>query len=503
MSIITVKSIINGTSYQYIDNSEPKSGTAKDVYFSPDRKYVVALFKEKQDFNQKERLKKITTDYLNRIRSNDGGDYYLNEIYRWPTDIIEHQGKTGIIVPIYNNKFFFKKGYSNQDLIKGEEKNGKWFAGAKFRNKAFPLSLDASELGSWLNYIQVCVNLCRGVKKMHQMGLSHSDLSYNNVLIDPTTGAACMIDLDGLVVPGLFPAEVIGTADFIAPEVLATKHLNKSDPNRKLPNRLTDLHALACLIYMYLLHRHPLKGGKVHDLDTEKDDLLSMGEKALFIEHPTDKSNRPKMNQVSKWDQYWSNIDKLPYSITGPYLKELFDEAFLKGLHNPNERPNADMWEQALLKTTDLMQPCSNSACEQKWYVFDNTTSPTCPFCGTKHAGSLPVLDFYFQFKPGVWKPENQRVMVYHNQYLFQWHVNRNLIRSERLTSEQKIPVGYFTFHNNNWVFVNQKLTTLKDLTEDKIIPIGTMVEISDGKKLLLDSSEGGRVVLITITNKQ
>ena len=160
---------------------------------------------------------------------------------------------------------------------------------------------------------------------MHQMGLSHSDLSYNNVLVDPTTGAACMIDLDGLVVPGLFPAEVIGTADFIAPEVLATKHLDKTDPNRKLPNRLTDLHALACLVYMYLLHRHPLKGGKVHDLDTEKDDLLSMGKEALFIEHPTDKSNRIKIEQVKKWDKYWADTNQLPYSITGPYLKVLFD----------------------------------------------------------------------------------------------------------------------------------------------------------------------------------
>lgn len=90
----------------------------------------------------------------------------------------------------------------------------------------------------------------------------------------------------------MFPAEVIGTAEFIAPEVLSTKHLNKQSPNRKLPNRLTDLHALPVLIYMFLLHRHPLKGGKVHDLDTEKDDLLSMGEKAMFIEHPTDKTHR-------------------------------------------------------------------------------------------------------------------------------------------------------------------------------------------------------------------
>lgn len=502
MPTITVKSIIGGASYQYIDNGEPKSGTAKNVYFSPDRKYVVAIFKEKQDFNQKERLKKITSDYFNRIKNNESGDYYIDEIFRWPTDVIENNGFTGIIVPIYNSKFFFQKGYSNQDLIKGEEKNGKWFAGSKFRNKQFPLSLDQSELGKWLNYFQICVNLSRGVKKMHQMGLSHSDLSYNNVLVDPQTGSACMIDLDGLVVPGLFPAEVIGTADFIAPEVLSTKHLNKNDPNRKLPNRLTDLHALACLIYMYLLHRHPLKGGKVHDLDTEKDDLLSMGEKALFIEHPTDLNNRPKLNQISKWDLYWADVTKLPYTITGPYLKELFDLTFIKGLHTPTERPTADMWEQALLKTTDLMQPCSNITCDQKWYVFDNSNSPKCPFCGTKHQGTLPVLDLYYKFKDDIWKPENHRLMVYNNQYLFQWHLNRNIARNEKLKPEQKIPVGYFTIHNNKWVLVNQKMTGLKDLEENKEISINEMVELTNGKKLLLSNEEGGRVVVITLANQ-
>ena len=84
------------------------------------------------------------------------------------------------------------------------------------------------------------------------MGLAHSDLSYNNILIDPVTKSANIIDLDGLVVPGMFPPEVIGTADFIAPEVLSTKHLDIKDPKRALPNQKTDLHALAVLIYMYL-----------------------------------------------------------------------------------------------------------------------------------------------------------------------------------------------------------------------------------------------------------
>ena len=111
-------------------------------------------------------------------------------------------------------------------------------------------------------------------------------------------------------------------------------------------------------------------------------------------------------------------------------------------------------------------------------------------------------LDLYFKFSEAVWKPENHRLMVYNNQYLFQWHVNRNIARNEKLSNEQKVPVGYFTFHQDKWVLVNQKLTSLKDLTENIEVPIGAMVELTDGKKLLLSKEEGGRVVMITMANQ-
>lgn len=504
MPIITVKSVHpgSGATYQFDDNGDPKRGGMKDVYFSPDRKYVVAFFREKLDFNQKERLRKITVDYLRQIQSKDAGDYYLNEIFRWPTDMVEYKGLTGVVVPIYEPKFFFTKGYAENELIKGAEKNGKWFAAAKFRHPQFPLRLDTSELGNWLSYFQICVNISRGVKKMHQMGLAHSDLSYNNVLVDPVSKSAMIIDLDGLVVHGIYPPEVVGTADFIAPEVLATKHLAKDDPTRKLPKRETDLHALAVLIYLYLLRRHPLKGRKVHDMDTEKDDLLSMGEKAIFIEHPNDNTNRPALDQVSRWDKLWADVDKLPYTITGPYLKSMFEQAFVDGLHHPAKRPPADQWEQALLKTTDLMQPCANKNCAEKWFVFDNTTKPRCPFCGTPHQGTLPVLDLYFQSQPTVWKPENHRLMVYHNQYLFKWHANRNIIRNERLSPEDKQPVGYFTFHNNQWVLVNQQLESLKDVTANVDIPKGGMLVLEAGKKILFSNQDGGRLAFVSMANE-
>lgn len=503
MSIKTVSSVINtGKTYQYVDNGEPMRGGMKDVFFSPDKSYVVAFYRDAQDFNSKERLKKIVTQYFDSFFNKEGGAYY-KELYTWPTDVIEADKKVGIIVPCYNHNFFFKKGYANNDLLKGKEKDGKWFACAKFRAPQSKSKLDSSELGDWLSYFQVCVNISRGVKRLHAAGLAHSDLSYKNVLIDPVSKTAAIIDIDGLVVPGLFPPDVIGTADFIAPEVLATKHLSKTD--RELPNRLTDLHALAVLIYMYLLYRHPLRGGNYFGaMESEKEEDLLMGSMALFIEHPTDASNRNfKREYGDNLVKFypWTDLKKTPYTIAGPYLKELFDQAFIKGLHNPNERPPAVMWEEALIKTNDLKLQCSNPKCDQKWFIYNNTKNTCCPFCGTKYNQIIPVLDFFYQFKPTVWKPENQRLVIYNGSTLHQWHSNRNVIRNEKLTDAQKSRVGYFSYYNNKWVFVNEKLTYLKDVSEDKEIPIGGMVEISNGKKLLLSKEEGGRIAIISIAN--
>ncbi|HVG40206.1 MAG TPA: hypothetical protein VM888_01245, partial [Chitinophagaceae bacterium] len=51
-------SIINtGKTYAYVDNGEPMRGGMKDVYFGPDKTYVVAFYRDKQDFNSRERLK--------------------------------------------------------------------------------------------------------------------------------------------------------------------------------------------------------------------------------------------------------------------------------------------------------------------------------------------------------------------------------------------------------------------------------------------------------------
>ena len=484
----------DGTPVEYVDTIIGAGGM-KDVYFSPDKSYVVAFFRDKQDYNAKERLKDLTGKYREGIFNQAGGEYW-KDLFCWPTKMLEHNGKLGLVCPTYPKHFFFATGSINNDFlgIKGKEKEGKWFASAKNQN----MYLAPQERGDWFKYFQILLNISRAVRRMHAAGLSHSDLSYKNVLIDPTSGKATIIDIDGLVVPGKYAPDVLVTPDFMAPEVIATKHLKITDPNRHLPQKTTDRFALAVLIYMYLLYRHPLRGGKVHDLDPAIDEDLSMGAKALFVEHPTDASNRVKVKDLKPSQKPQADPTQIPYTVCGPYLKKMFDRAFIDGLHNPQERPTADDWEQALLKTVDLMQPCQNPNCWHKWFVFDNSAKPKCPFCGTPYKGQLPVLNLY-SLRKGEFKLDDYRLMVYHNQYLFRWHVNRNISPNEKLSAEMKKPVGYFVFHNNKWLFINQLLTELEDLTEKKKIPINQAVELTEGKQILLSREEGGRLIHVQL----
>ncbi|EIC23045.1 helix-hairpin-helix domain-containing protein [Thiorhodovibrio frisius] len=489
---------LDGEQVEFVDEVIG-SGAMKDVYFSPDRSYVVAFYRTPQDYQARQRLEMITGKYRESIFNQIGGDYWQN-LFCWPTGVLEHEGRLGLVAPTYPGHFFFEHGAKNGDMlkIKGKEKEGKWFAAASLRQRF----LDPRELGDWLGHLKACLLLARAVRRLHMAGLAHSDLSYKNVLVDPSRGLACVIDVDGLVVPGKYPPDVVGTPDFIAPEVVMTSHLPKDDPTRRLPRRETDLHALAVLIYMYLLYRHPLRGSQVHDTtDEQRDEMLSMGEKALFVEHPGDASNRIRLASVKPSELPWANIDERPFNLTGPYLSRLFEQAFIKGLHDPAQRPSANDWETALVKTVDLVQPCQNPDCDQKWYVFDNSFKPQCPFCGTNYHGQLPVLNLYSSRKEGQFRPDNHRLMVWTGQSLFPWHANSRIAPNEKLTDDQKRRIGYFVLHHSRWWLVNEGLPDLLDVDSKTPVPIGGKLELKDGQQILLEKAQGGRLVVVQMVD--
>jgi hypothetical protein len=235
----------------------------------------------------------------------------------------------------------------------------------------------------------------------------------------------------------------------------------------------------------------------VHDLDPQKDEALAMGQNALFIEHPLINKNRVDPKKVSSSELPWKDTKKLPYTLTGPYLTQLFDRAFVESLHEPAKRPTADEWEHALIKSIDLIQPCVNKGCKQKWFIFDNTNSPKCPFCGTPYKGALPIINFYSERTKGKFISDNHRLMVYSNQSLFPWHTNRLIHPNERLKESDKHRQGYFVFHNNQWYLVNQSIEELMDVKSKQCFPIGSQIKITDGLQLLTGKNNGDRLLHI------
>lgn len=471
-----------GQTIEYRDDKEMEGGMKK-VYFSSDRSSVVCFFKDKSNSSDPQRQSRLECilGKFNPTTDPQTGEYF-KKFYCWPTGMVV-KPELGVVCPAYPKEYFFGSG-----SFKGKEKEGTWFTSPKVR-KMIP----ATERGDWLGYLRICICIARAVRRLHMAGLAHSDLSNKNVLVDPIRGSATVIDIDSLVVPGVFPPDVIGTPGYIAPEVLATQRLPLHDSNRALPSVRTDCHALAVLIYEYLLLRHPLRGLKINSSKSaEEDDWLSMGSKALFVEHPSDASNRtdPKTKQIRN--------PKVSYASLGTYLTPLVDEAFVKGLHSPNDRPTALKWETALVKTLDLLVPCHGHNCEHKWFVFNGSMSPQCPFCGWKLRDSMPVLNFYKENKPGQFASDNHRLVVWHNQYLFSWHVFDNVFAGEMA---DRTPLGYFANQNNKWILVNTNCDSLT-VVGGGPVPIGQGVELTDGKQVRLSTAPHGRLALVQLVRQ-
>ena len=182
----------------------------KHTFFTPDKKYAVQFFNDPRDGmnpNVQDRIRTIVGIYNPTVPEENGGaignsrktaEYFRNR-FCWPVAIVRAP-EFGIVCPAYPQRFFFGENASTAGLnLKGKDKKSNWFTG-RMRKYISP-----GELGDFRTMLSAAICLSRSVRRMHQAGLAHSDLSCNNVLIDPQTGSTVVIDIDSLVVPGKYP----------------------------------------------------------------------------------------------------------------------------------------------------------------------------------------------------------------------------------------------------------------------------------------------------------
>ena len=158
-------------------------------------------------------------------------------------------------------------------------------------------------------------------------------------------------------------------------------------------------------------------------------------------------------------------------------------------------------WEESLIKTLDLLIPCQNPKCRQKWFVFDNSSKkPKCPFCGASYDIPLPVLNLYLR-SGDTYRPTGARVMVYDGTRLYQWHSNPHIDRNEKLTAEQKKPLACFQFHQGKWYLRNERADGMMDMQTKKPITVGSIIELKDGVQIRL-GDENSRMIYVQMVNK-
>lgn len=461
------------------DDRPLASGGEKVVFRTRDGAQVVAFYYGtlRDRLERVDRLTRILTKYNPTVGA--AGAFWA-PYFCWPTGVVDGDRRVpldfarrhglvlpvlGVVAPAYREPFYFRDRFGTR-----QEKEVRWFTGRKAG--AF---VPESEKGSFLTRLQICTRLARAVRRLHFAGLAHSDLSNKNVLIDPKGGDACVIDIDSLVVPGVAPPVVLGTPGYIAPEVVA---------GRAAPSIETDKHALAVLVYEILLQRHPLAGRKVHSTrSAEEDEALSMGERALWVEHPTDRSNPPPVPV------------KVAAARLGPFLEPLFRKAFVDGLHAPARRPDAGEWEAALYRTLHTLHPTPSG---RDWFPTGPGLSTQSPFTGERVAGAVPIGRFLRPVTGGL-ADERAWLTVFHHLVLHDWHRLAGVLPNEQA---DRTPRGYFSFHDGRWWLVNLAEEPLEVLAgggsafpDGCSIPARGAVEVVAGLRVRLSPSADARVL--------
>jgi len=455
-------------------NDEPVgSGAEKRVFLTRDRQYAVGFFfgtlKDRRE--RVDRLTRIIATYNPTLGAH--GDYWT-PYFSWPVAMVDGVNALpmefarrqslvwpplGVVTPTYRDSFYFRDRFGSR-----QEKEVKWFTGGKASQ-----FVPREEQGSLLGRLRVATRLARAIRRMHFAGLAHSDLSNKNVLVDPKGGDAMVIDIDSLVVPGIAPPSVLGTPGYIAPEVLA---------GRTVPSIATDRHALAVLIYQLLLQRHPLQGKRVNSQrSAEEDEMLSMGARALFVEHPTDRSN-PPVQPI-----------RVRYQQLGPHLAPLFEKSFVHGLHAPNKRADAGEWEVALYHTLNMLAPTQSG---RQWVVAGPGLTTTCAFSGERIAGPLPYARVWRETDKGL-VDEKLTFSLFHHLVLHTWHLRPGVSPNE---AADRTPQGYVAQHNGKWWIVNTSHTPLQ-VIDGPAIGHNESVELVPGLTLRTSDTSPARVLRV------
>src|SRR5947208_9685524 len=219
---------VDGSVEQYED-TPLAFGAEGEIFRSKDGKYVVKLYHPDKTLDA-ERIRRIDT-LINDFNPTKGDPNWA-DFFTWP--------EKRVIKPTIGFRMRYVGGLKTLEHY--------------ILSKAYA-RLKPEERGWFIGRIATAIKIVSAANRLATMGLCYPDFSGKNIMVEPFEGRMVLIDCDSLTVPGRLSPTVEGTTSFRAPEIVTRAVL--------VPSVKTDRHALAVLLYRWLLFLHPLIGDKI------------------------------------------------------------------------------------------------------------------------------------------------------------------------------------------------------------------------------------------------
>ncbi|OBB77409.1 protein kinase [Mycobacterium sp. 852014-52144_SCH5372336] len=211
---------------------------------------------------------------------------------------------------------------------------------------------------TWFHLVSVAANLCLAVETVHKVDAVIGDFQERNILVNDTTRVT-LVDCDSMQFTDDSGNQFlcgVGRPEFTAPELAGQ---NLATTARRKPS---DLFALAVHIHQLLMGgNHPFQRGTWMG-GGEQPDALTLAKTGQWAGGPGSALHSHPLAPP---------VDFLPGQ-----LQALFIRAFTDGAGNPDARPTAAEWRQALLavRVTNCPRghqvPIETSRCP--WCIIDD-----------------------------------------------------------------------------------------------------------------------------------
>ena len=317
----------SGTSYKIIEPAIGKGGEGSIYKINGMPNFVLKEFIDSKRTEGRERklLTMIASPVSNKIM----------EHVTWPKDVVYKNGRfAGYVMPKINN--------NNKSL------------------NVMYKTVKYNEKDEFIKKIIIAWNFCVAINSVHNAGQVCGDLNPNNITVNPNKGTVTLVDTDSYHITEknrnrVYRCEV-GMPDYLAPEIHEKMKKYKRLDTAPLPTftRQTDLFALAVHIFALLMNGcHPFANA----VD------LSQNHASVVAPQPIENIRNGffpfYMNKSGLTiPKYAPKFDQLPEKI-----RKLFIRAFVDGHKNPQVRPDAVEWYNALewykvsIKTNKLFVP--------------------------------------------------------------------------------------------------------------------------------------------------